>query len=698
MSERRVRRTRRSVVAVAIVPTLLAGSIPYSAGAASVDEVSTALGSTQAIFDFVARDIRYEPYSGVLRGPDDTLAGRAGNSADQALLLARLLEAAGVEHRFAFGPIDPAVSEALLASAGVDRETAREAVLRGMSGRLPGDTEVPLATDAGDDDGVEQWVTDQVTGTAELIATEMWAAGIDLAAGFSEVPDTEVDQHVWVQARVDGEWVDLDPSLSSSEMGQSLATAAETTADVPEELHHIVELAVVGEHLADGALVAEDLLTVSGMAWEFAGQPIVIGNADEAALPVVAGRFEAVLDVATYRPLISVGESAYVGRPFTLGAGSEGSMGGLGGGFFDPGAAAPEATGQWVELRMTAPGQEPVTVRREVFDRVGPGGRTAGDIDLADLASLTLVDGGDPSAPLIADLEQVSFLVLATSAPAFEGPVRELDADVAEALSIVPLAHHEATEIASHDVLARTGLRPFVDAPNVTALTSSLTVDDAGTPSIATAIDIWHRSRGVLPVAGLEAPDDPAIYPGVLAHVTERLLAGEARPEAGRQFFSVGALFDAAAAQGIGLEVLDSADAVGALPYPESARLLLERSLAEGWRAIVPERPVSIADGERVGWWLVDPETGRVADEADDGRGISATYSELAIAAVGAATPIYTVGILGCALLDVAAVNIARLRNVGFNLGAYNAQAPTARWFANNVMECVSAARDLVPV
>ena len=75
MSERRVRRTRRSVVAVAIVPTLLAGSIPYSAGAASVDEVSTALGSTQAIFDFVARHIRYEPYSGVLRGPDIMLAG-----------------------------------------------------------------------------------------------------------------------------------------------------------------------------------------------------------------------------------------------------------------------------------------------------------------------------------------------------------------------------------------------------------------------------------------------------------------------------------------------------------------------------------------------------------------------------------------------------------------------------------------------
>jgi len=55
----------------------------------------------EAIFRFVADEVRYEPYSGALRGASGTYYSRAGNSVDQALLLARLLDAANVRTRFA---------------------------------------------------------------------------------------------------------------------------------------------------------------------------------------------------------------------------------------------------------------------------------------------------------------------------------------------------------------------------------------------------------------------------------------------------------------------------------------------------------------------------------------------------------------------------------------------------------------------
>src|SRR5262245_43116669 len=62
----------------------------------------------ERIHRFMAEEIRYEPYVGVLRGAAGTLAAGAGNSADQATLLAALLSASGLRTRFATGELDDA--------------------------------------------------------------------------------------------------------------------------------------------------------------------------------------------------------------------------------------------------------------------------------------------------------------------------------------------------------------------------------------------------------------------------------------------------------------------------------------------------------------------------------------------------------------------------------------------------------------
>lgn len=69
------------------------------------------------------------------------------------------------------------------------------------------------------------------------------------------------------------------------------------------------------------------------------------------------------------------------------------------------------------------------------------------------------------------------------------------------------------------------------------------------------------------------------------------------------------------------IRVLAGADQVEDLGYPPGAVAKLRASLAEGWLAVAPGQPMSLAEEARVGWWLVDPATGQTVDELDDGRG-----------------------------------------------------------------------------
>lgn len=673
------------LTSIGIVAAMIGANSTVAASSQFDDLGATVAGSTEAMLEYVAEHIRYEPYSGVLRGPEGTIASRSGNSADQALLLASLLADAGVPYRFAVGEVDDAVASSLLESSIVDAETAHADAISGMSGALMEDGTDPIeAGDPAPSERIDRWVDEKMTDAIELITSQLADADIELSAGFSQLPASELTRHVWVQANEHGEWIDLDPSLPTNPIGQPLAVIDETTDALPDDMHHVVELAVVGERLEDGSLIAEDLVSVDGPAWELAGQPIVIGNVDESALPTLAGRFEAVLDAATFRPMISVGDSAHIGKPFVIAHGAGDAAAGLGGGFLAPGASAPEATAQWLELRLTAPDREPVTIRREVFDRVGDAARAAGTLEVDDLAPLSLLELGGGHEPLIGELQDVTWLAIETGVPTRSAPIRALDAESPAALAIVPLGHHEASELAGHIVLAAHGVRPFRDAPNVTALTTSLQIQPGGALSGVGILDIWFRSYGVLPVEGIEAPDFPALFPGVLAQVVERLLAGDASRDAGDAAMSVGAVFEAAQDQGLDTRVLMSPGASSGLAYSSDTLATLERSLTDGWVAIAPERPVSVGGAERTGWWLVDPTTGRVVDETDNGRGGAVAEVTVFLAVAGATL------LVVCAIGPMVTVNWTRWANTGFKLVGYDGfQPPTVNWARNNITDCM---------
>ena len=60
---------------------------------------------TDNIIDFVSNKVVYQAYDGVLRGAKGTLIGRAGNSHDQAITLAGMLNDAGLEAEILVGKL-----------------------------------------------------------------------------------------------------------------------------------------------------------------------------------------------------------------------------------------------------------------------------------------------------------------------------------------------------------------------------------------------------------------------------------------------------------------------------------------------------------------------------------------------------------------------------------------------------------------
>ena len=111
---------------------------------------------------------------------------------------------------------------------------------------------------------------------------------------------------------------------------------------------------------------------------------------------------------------------------------------------------------------------------------------------------------------------------------------------------------------------------------------------------------------------------------GVADHITERYLTDGLALAAGSdaQPSGVGAVFEAAAAQGIPIRVLHDS-MPDPLPIGPLATALIAGALDDGDVVIVPAEPVTIDGTEHIGWWRVDPATGAATDVMDGGAGTS---------------------------------------------------------------------------
>jgi len=639
-------------------------------GGPSVEQLLLDLDyDAEKIFRFVADEVAYEAYPGVLRGAKGTHWSLAGNSVDKALFLAALLTEAQVPVRFAAGPLNAGVADQLLAQMHLDAEAAKAQAARLVSDmtmqldRYPELTPEQRAV-LQSPDALRKQLLDRATthlrAGLDTVKAALTAGGITLPQLKPTVPDRERDQHVWVQYADGPRWVDLDPSLAKAESGKALArqTATWDSVDaIPAELYHRVRFRAILESSASGVVAQEDVLVYEGRAADLVGVPVVFAHVQPDAISQLGVSIGGVVEgTMQYVPSILAGDDGELGAAITLGGGG-GFVGALGG---ESGSDGPIA--EWLEVTSLAPDMPEQRITREVFDRVGLDRRAAGPIDPASLPPIELID--DPKlGKVFLPLEAVWLHgVVGGGIPSSYFDQDYTIPDVPADMAVLVHGYYGARAGLQTVIAAAEGSRWYHDRPNVTAAILAPTNTTGEITALAASLDVMIQGYATHPLAGSTVTAHPQVLAGVLAHVAEVVgaetgadLTQDAPTPIGG---SVAQVFAVAATDGVAIRSLIPAASsamatpmaspgvagvaaippeVAALDVSEAAKVRIAEAMASGYVVIVPERAVDLGGVKQVGWWQVDPSTGRTFDLMENGRGASPMTEDTVIIVGGPA-------------------------------------------------------------
>lgn len=561
----------------------------------------------EAAFSFVRDSIGFDPYPGMLRGAQGTLAARAGNAYDRALLLKVLLEAQGHTARLALADLDAATAEGLVERA---RKPAPEPLQDASDLVLGASIRESIDRRARRDYALLRPVVDPAL------------SGI----GVPGVPDppSVAAHHAWVQVLIDDVWVDYDPSMPDARPGQPLTPAARTYDEVLPIDRQAVTLRVVAETLQDGWLSEATVLEQRFDAADVAGRRVLL-LFEPVATDGGVGLLGEVGAPTEFTPTLLVDGVPVVGAPFGV-ASAEG-----GGGFADFGGfmgdgAAGDLAGLYLDAVISVPGQPDTTSRRVLLDRV-PAEARATDAVTPDVLAPMVPDENGPlvlsgihhvmisvggSDPRLHAYRQGQAAYFAATELATPESAEGYDADsllwplTVNDSSLVLASEHAIVESVSDD-----RARAFIGRPRVTIV--SLEPDPAAPLGVSYTIDFLADRIDLLASEDATPADlaRPRVWYGAMqsALETELVIRLASAFGAGRgEIDSASLRLDEAAAA----PVLVSGSATSA-----EAPTAMRRALSAGLLVIAPDP--SRADA----WWTVDPTDGSTRSVIDPGLGVS---------------------------------------------------------------------------
>jgi hypothetical protein len=337
----------------------------------SIDELAVELDyDPMAAFAFVRDSIAFDPYPGQLRGPLGTLAARAGNDVDRALLLQALLDAMLVRTRLVTAQLDAQTTNALLTRAF-------EPPARPLS-------QAPLdQTEIGSLDSIARRARRDFARLRTVLGDRL--DGADGSAN-GVVPE-ELRTHVWIQMDRGHEWLDLDPTRIDSEPGQTLAAGAAVIDAIPDDWRHMVSISVVAEILSAETLDERQVLEHQVNASTDAGRDIYLTLQPE--ITSLGGSIiEVIGSVVNWQPVLYVDSDPVVGSAFPAQPSRD---------IIDSTESGPEVSAVYLDVTVTGPSEPPRNVRRVLFDRVPPEVRSSTTLDRSQLLPLAAPE----SVPLV---------------------------------------------------------------------------------------------------------------------------------------------------------------------------------------------------------------------------------------------------------------------------------------------------------
>jgi transglutaminase-like putative cysteine protease len=252
-------------------------------------------------FAFVRDSIAFDPYRGVLRGAEGTLAARAGNAYDRALLLCALLDGMQVAYRFAFADLDDAT---------VGRLLARSMQPAASPLPQPGIDLTPMF----DPTALETRASRDYARLRSVVGDQIDTIGSDHPTDLASA----VRHHVWIQVASGSQWVDLDPSMPDAVAGTPLAIAVSVASTIPPEDHQVVTLTMTARSFQDGTPFDQVVLDVTLDAADAASRKIFLYFS-----PDVSGLGGTILETlsgdVSWRPVLTIDGETSEGTAFRAG-------------------------------------------------------------------------------------------------------------------------------------------------------------------------------------------------------------------------------------------------------------------------------------------------------------------------------------------------------------------------------------------